>query len=68
MHYFTLQIGLLMVSTVIVVACYKPLALLPTAGMVVILAKLRGFYLRSSRAIKRLEGTAKSPVFSQVNL
>ena len=49
-----------------VVFSVRPWIMLPTLFLGIVFVFLRRFYMCSSRDIKRLEGTAKSPVFSQV--
>ncbi|XP_075235400.1 ATP-binding cassette sub-family C member 4-like [Lycorma delicatula] len=41
--------------------------LLPTLIIILIFYLMRGFYLRTSRSIKRLEGVTRSPVFSHLS-
>ena len=44
----------------------SPYAAIPTGLFGIIAFFFRGFYLHTSRSIKRLEGTTKSPIFSQL--
>ena len=62
-----LQIFLTILFVLLTVAFYQPFIIIPTAVIITILTYLRGFYLASSRAIKRAEGVAKSPIFSQLS-
>merc|ERR1712032_435777 len=45
----------------------RPWVILPTLVLSVVFVLLRRFYMASARDIKRLEGIAKSPVFSQLS-
>ena len=45
----------------------SPYAAIPTGLFGIIAFFFRGFYLKTSRSIKRLEGTTKSPIFSQLS-
>ena len=47
-------------------AYYKPIVIPPTLVVGAFCFYLRSFYLKSSRAIKRMEGVTKSPVFSHL--
>ncbi|XP_076255687.1 putative multidrug resistance-associated protein lethal(2)03659 isoform X3 [Rhynchophorus ferrugineus] len=62
-----LQIGLTLIGIIIVVAVVSPWLLLPTAGVGIVFLLMRSFYLRTSRSVKRLEGTTRSPVFSHLS-
>nr|AHK05652.1 ATP-binding cassette transporter sub-family C member 4 [Tigriopus japonicus] len=61
-----ITIFLTMAGIVSVIVWYQPIVFLPTCIMAVLFTFLRKFYLSSSRAIKRAEGVAKSPIFSQL--
>jgi ATP-binding cassette, subfamily C (CFTR/MRP), member 4 len=54
-----LQIFLSLIGIVIVVMTVNPLFLVPTIFIGIIFYFLRGFYLKSSRDLKRLEATSK---------
>ncbi|XP_066258777.1 ATP-binding cassette sub-family C member 4-like isoform X1 [Euwallacea similis] len=62
-----LQIGLALLAIIVVVAAVSPWILLPTVVIGVVFHFMRIFYLKTSRSIKRLEGTTRSPVFSHLN-
>ncbi|KAG5868529.1 hypothetical protein JTB14_032276 [Gonioctena quinquepunctata] len=62
-----LQIGLSLLGIIIVVAVVSPWLMIPTFLIGIVFYLLRIFYLRTSRNIKRLEGTTRSPVFSHLN-
>ncbi|TRY79142.1 hypothetical protein TCAL_05895 [Tigriopus californicus] len=62
-----ITIFLTIAGIVAVVVWYQPIVFLPTCIMAILFTFLRKFYLSSSRAIKRAEGVAKSPIFSQLS-
>ncbi|XP_072935953.1 probable multidrug resistance-associated protein lethal(2)03659 isoform X1 [Epargyreus clarus] len=62
-----LQIGLSLIGIVVVVGAVNYWLLLPTLAIGVVFYLLRIVYIGSSRAIKRLEGVTRSPVFSHLN-
>ncbi|KAF6207172.1 hypothetical protein GE061_018411 [Apolygus lucorum] len=62
-----LQIGLSLTFIIIMVAVVNPWLLIPTAVCFVVFYFFRHFYLSTSRSVKRLEGTTRSPVFSHLN-
>ena len=61
------QMGLTIVGILAVVTSVRPWSLLPILPLTGVLLVLRRFYMSSSRDIKRLEGVAKSPIFSQLS-
>ncbi|XP_044727627.1 ATP-binding cassette sub-family C member 4-like isoform X2 [Chrysoperla carnea] len=62
-----LQIGLALLGIIIVIAIVNIWLLLPTIFVGFIFYLLRIFYLSTSRSVKRLEGTTRSPVFAHLN-
>ena len=60
------QITLNIVGIIIVVAYKLWWMMLATAIVAIVFYFVRKYYLKSSVAIKRLEGVSKSPVFSQL--
>ncbi|CAG9837334.1 unnamed protein product [Diabrotica balteata] len=62
-----LQIGLALLGIIVVVAVVTPFLMIPTVAIGIIFFFFRIFYLRTSRNIKRIEGTTRSPVFSHLN-
>lgn len=62
----TLQNGLTVVFTTIVVATINPWMLIPTVIILVIFHFLRKIYMATSRDVKRLEGVTRSPVYSHL--
>lgn len=62
-----IQIGLLLLSIVIIIGIVNFYLMVPTFFMVIIFYKFRVFYLSTSRSVKRLEGVTRSPVFSHFN-
>ncbi len=46
----------------------KPIVLLPSLLNLVIFFYLRRYYIASSRPVKRLEGVAKSPIFTHLSV
>ena len=61
------QIALNILGILIVIFLVRPWVMLPTLVLGVLFVFLRRFYMASARDIKRLEGIAKSPVFSQLS-
>nr|XP_046238010.1 ATP-binding cassette sub-family C member 4-like isoform X2 [Scatophagus argus]XP_046238011.1 ATP-binding cassette sub-family C member 4-like isoform X2 [Scatophagus argus]XP_046238012.1 ATP-binding cassette sub-family C member 4-like isoform X2 [Scatophagus argus]XP_046238013.1 ATP-binding cassette sub-family C member 4-like isoform X2 [Scatophagus argus] len=61
------QLFLQNVGVVAVAASVIPLILIPVVPLIFIFLYLRRFYLRTSRDIKRLESTTRSPVFSHLS-
>lgn len=61
------QIGLNILGILAVIFVVRPWVILPTLVLGVLFVFLRRFYMASARDIKRLEGIAKSPVFSQLS-
>ncbi|XP_022093403.1 LOW QUALITY PROTEIN: multidrug resistance-associated protein 4-like [Acanthaster planci] len=62
-----LQIMVLTVSTVIVISVFNPFCLTFTVPIFIVFIFTRRYYLASSRAVKRLESNARSPVFSHLS-
>ncbi|XP_075905473.1 ATP-binding cassette sub-family C member 4-like [Nelusetta ayraudi] len=61
------QLFLQNVGVVAVAASVIPLILIPVVPLLLFFLYLRRFYLCTSRAIKRLESTTRSPVFSHLS-
>ncbi|XP_028288471.1 multidrug resistance-associated protein 4-like isoform X2 [Parambassis ranga] len=61
------QLSLQNVGVVAVAASVIPLVLIPVVPLLLIFLYLRQFYLRTSRDVKRLESTTRSPVFSHLS-
>eukprot|EP00058_Branchiostoma_floridae_P007841 XP_002593329.1 hypothetical protein BRAFLDRAFT_119583 [Branchiostoma floridae] len=58
-------IGLSMIMTVCVIV--NPWVLIPTLPILLLFMYIRKYYLSTSRDIKRLEGTTRSPMFSHLS-
>ncbi|XP_078614435.1 ATP-binding cassette sub-family C member 4-like [Branchiostoma floridae x Branchiostoma japonicum] len=58
-------IGLSMIMTVCVIV--NPWVLIPTLPILLLFVYIRKYYLSTSRDIKRLEGTTRSPMFSHLS-
>lgn len=58
-----LQIGLALLGVVLVVAVVNLWLLIPAAVMFAFIYVLRGYYVSTSRSIKRLEGISKLTCF-----
>ncbi|KAM3966702.1 ATP-binding cassette subfamily C member 4 [Aphomia sociella] len=63
----TLQMYLSMASVLILNAIALPWTLIPTAMLIIVFVLLLRWYLNAAQAVKRLEGTTKSPVFGMIN-
>lgn len=63
----TIQMYLQMISVLILNAIALPWTLIPTAILMGIFVVLLRLYLNAAQAVKRLEGTTKSPVFGMLN-
>ncbi|XP_044316419.1 probable multidrug resistance-associated protein lethal(2)03659 [Drosophila rhopaloa] len=61
-----IQIFLLVVGNVIVIAIVNPWLLAPALVVGIIFYQLRNLYLKTSRDIKRIEATTRSPVYSHL--
>lgn len=62
---FTIMLNIAGIMAVIFAV--RPWIMIPTLLLGVVFLLLRRFYMRSARDIKRLEGVARSPVFSQLS-
>ncbi|XP_022166670.1 probable multidrug resistance-associated protein lethal(2)03659 isoform X2 [Myzus persicae] len=62
-----IQIGLMVIGILIVVGIVNAYLILPTLAIVVIFFKMRTIYLTTTCNVKRLEGVARSPMFTHVN-
>ncbi|XP_075985131.1 ATP-binding cassette subfamily C member 4-like isoform X2 [Anticarsia gemmatalis] len=63
----TIQMYLYLVSILVLNAVALPWTLIPTAVLLVVFIILLKWYLNTAQAVKRLEGTTKSPVFGMIN-
>ncbi|CAH0600504.1 unnamed protein product [Chrysodeixis includens] len=63
----TIQMYLSLASILILNAIALPWTLIPTAVLLVIFVLLLRWYLNAAQAVKRLEGTTKSPVFGMIS-
>ncbi|XP_019616414.1 PREDICTED: multidrug resistance-associated protein 4-like [Branchiostoma belcheri] len=59
--------GLSIVGTIILVGIINPWVFIPTLPLLLFFLYIRKYYLSTSRDIKRLEGTTRSPVFSHLS-
>ncbi|KAG5679349.1 hypothetical protein PVAND_008920 [Polypedilum vanderplanki] len=62
-----LQIFLSLSGIIIVVAIVNPYTLIPTFFIAILFYFMRSFYLKSSRNIKRIDATTRSPIFSHLS-
>ncbi|XP_077987994.1 ATP-binding cassette sub-family C member 4-like isoform X1 [Glandiceps talaboti] len=65
--FYFVQIGFQIPCLVIVASVINPWLFIPTVPLVILFMYLRKYYLATSRDIKRLEGVARSPVFSHLS-
>ncbi|XP_066255316.1 probable multidrug resistance-associated protein lethal(2)03659 isoform X2 [Euwallacea similis] len=63
----TVQIAFLVAATIVIIGTLNPWMYLPTVIMIVIFYILRIIYLKTSRDVKRIEGTTRSPIYSHLN-
>ncbi|XP_060872658.1 probable multidrug resistance-associated protein lethal(2)03659 isoform X2 [Metopolophium dirhodum] len=61
------QIGLMVVGILIVVGIVNYYLIPPTLVIIIIFLKMRKMYMTTTRNVKRLEGVARSPMFTHVN-
>ncbi|KAL8559263.1 hypothetical protein ACOMHN_040387 [Nucella lapillus] len=62
-----IQCLLLIVGIVGVAGVVNPLVFIPTVPILLLFFYIRRYYLVTSRSLKRLEGTARSPVYSYLS-
>ncbi|XP_019910634.2 multidrug resistance-associated protein 4-like isoform X2 [Esox lucius] len=62
-----IQVFLQILGVIIVVASVIPWVLIPVVPLLIIFLFLRHYFLQTSRDIKRLESTTRSPVFSHLS-
>ncbi|KAH8258985.1 hypothetical protein KR038_000986, partial [Drosophila bunnanda] len=61
-----IQTFLCLTGIVIIIAVVNPLLLTPTILISIVFYKLRSFYLKTSRDVKRIDAIARSPVYSHL--
>ncbi|KAH8355857.1 hypothetical protein KR200_006141 [Drosophila serrata] len=61
-----IQTFLCLTGIVIIIAVVNPLLLTPTFVISIVFYKLRTFYLKTSRDVKRIDAIARSPVYSHL--
>ncbi|CAG5134059.1 unnamed protein product, partial [Candidula unifasciata] len=62
-----IQCFLLIIGIVLVAGVVNPYVFIPTVPLVILFFLVRKYYLQTSRSVKRLEGTSRSPVFSYLS-
>ncbi|GFN81871.1 multidrug resistance-associated protein 4 [Plakobranchus ocellatus] len=62
-----LQNGLLTCGIVVVAGVFNPWVFIPTVPLAILFFFVRRHYVQTSRSVKRLEGTTRSPVFSHLS-
>lgn len=63
----TLQIFLQFIGVIVIVCTVNQFLLIPSAILGILFYFVRRFYLETARSVKRLEGIARSPVFSHLS-
>ncbi|XP_026726077.1 multidrug resistance-associated protein 4-like [Trichoplusia ni] len=63
----TIQMYLSLASVLILNAIALPWTLIPTAVLLVVFVSFLRWYINAAQAVKRLEGTTKSPVFGMIS-
>ncbi|XP_020296904.1 multidrug resistance-associated protein 4-like isoform X2 [Pseudomyrmex gracilis] len=61
------QMNLMMIGSLVVTCIINPIFLVPVIFISTIIYWIRKMYLKTSKNIKRLEGIARSPVFTHLN-
>ncbi|XP_031356890.1 probable multidrug resistance-associated protein lethal(2)03659 isoform X2 [Photinus pyralis] len=67
MMHETVLMGLMTTGAIVLIAVVNYVSLIPAAIAIVMLYYLRKFYLATSRKLKRIEATTRSPVLGYVN-
>ncbi|KAH9505171.1 Multidrug resistance-associated protein 4 [Bulinus truncatus] len=62
-----IQCALLIAGIILVAGIVNPYVFIPTVPLAICFVMVRKYYLQTSRSIKRLEGTTRSPVFSYLS-
>ncbi|XP_041354291.1 ATP-binding cassette sub-family C member 4-like [Gigantopelta aegis] len=62
-----IQCALLILGIVVVTGAVNPWVFIPVGPLGVLFIVVRQYYLRTSRSVKRLEATCRSPVFSHLS-
>ncbi|RUS69501.1 hypothetical protein EGW08_022736 [Elysia chlorotica] len=62
-----IQNSLLTVAIVVLAAVLNPWVFVPVLPLLVLFVLVRRYYVQTSRSVKRLEGTTRSPVFSYLS-
>ncbi|XP_076435453.1 ATP-binding cassette sub-family C member 4-like isoform X2 [Babylonia areolata] len=62
-----IQCFLMIVGIVLVAGIVNPWVFIPTTPLILLFFYIRHYYLSTSRSVKRLEGTCRSPVFSYLS-
>ncbi|KAB0792826.1 hypothetical protein PPYR_14785 [Photinus pyralis] len=67
MMHETVLMGLMTIGAIVLIAVVNYVSLIPAAIAIVMLYYLRKFYLATSRNLKRIEATTRSPILGYIN-
>ncbi|XP_045472448.1 probable multidrug resistance-associated protein lethal(2)03659 [Harmonia axyridis] len=62
----TIEIGITVIAVSIILASINTWMLIPTIVIMVLFYCYKQYYIKTSRSVKRIEGTARSPIFSHL--
>ncbi|XP_044750890.1 probable multidrug resistance-associated protein lethal(2)03659 isoform X2 [Coccinella septempunctata] len=62
----TIEIGITVIAVSTILASINPWMLIPTVVIMVLFYFYKRYYIKTSRSVKRIEGTVRSPIFSHL--